>query len=257
MAYASQSGRARTSTTNPEAHAICDRCSFRYNFNDLSWQFEWRGSILQNVRILVCMRCLDVPQEQLRAITLPADPVPIINARVEIYSLDSLDYIGTGAPTTNPHTGISVPSQDVLGGATVDDVIIPQPLGPNLRPNAKGHLNPSSLGIDPNAQMTPVKDVQWAQRIPVTSIVSNGSPILTINCSAPHGLTTGAQIAMWGTTNPLAYGIFSITVSTATVFTCQANANVPSGNLIESSTIVQTTNAGLPWSVTQVPQTGL
>ena len=165
MAYASQSGRARTSTTNPEAHAICDRCGRRWNFNDLNWQYDWRGSTLQNLRILVCRPCTDDAQEQLRAITLPADPVPIINARPELYPQDSLDYIGTGSPTISPLTGISIPSQEVMGGATINDIIIPQPLGPNSRPNAKGHLIPSVLGVDPNAQMTPVKDVKWAQRI--------------------------------------------------------------------------------------------
>src|SRR4029077_5841619 len=100
MAYASQAGRAKTSSTNPEAHAICDRCGFRYNFNSLQWQFDWRGPTLQNLRILVCDICLDTPQDQLRAITLPADPVPIINARPELYPQDSTDYIGTGQTTT-------------------------------------------------------------------------------------------------------------------------------------------------------------
>ena len=210
---------------------------------------------LGNLRF--CYRCLDIPQEQLRSIILPQDPVPVVPAQPEMYADDSIDYIGAGVATISPRTGIPIPSTAILGGADTTQALTPPTVGPNLRPNSQGYLNPSSLGIDPNAQMTPVKDVQWAQRIPVTSIVSNGTPTLTINCSAPHGLTTGAQIAMWGTTNSLAYGIFSITVSTATVFTCQANANVPSGNLIESSTIIQTTNAGLPWSVTQVPQTGL
>ena len=40
MGYASQAGRARTDASNPQAHAICDRCGFRYNHVDLRWQFE-------------------------------------------------------------------------------------------------------------------------------------------------------------------------------------------------------------------------
>jgi len=257
MAYASQAGRARTNASSPEAHAICDRCGFRYNFNDLQWQYDWRGATLQNIRILVCDICNDTPQEQLRAITLPADPVPIINARPELYSQDSTDYIGTGPKTTAYPSGIPVLSQNVLGGATVNDTIIPQPIGPNLGPNPRGQLNPSVIGADPNAQMPVVKDVQWAKRIPVTSIVANGTPIVTVNCSVVHGLTTGMQIAIWGTTSSLVYGIFTVTVTTATVFTVQANANVVSGSVATPTTIVQAVNIGLPWSVTQVPQTGV
>ena len=203
MAYASQSGRARTSTTNPEAHAICDRCSFRYNFNDLSWQYEWRGSTLQNVRILVCMRCLDVPQEQLRAITLPADPVPIINARVEIYSLDSLDYIGTGSPTISPSTGIPIPSQNVLGGATVNDIIIPQPLGPNSRPNARGHLIPSVLGLDPNSMLL---------RGPLTGVLQRKIKMLYYIASSGQTLFLLSVPDMFGNTLTL-NGALQVSVS--------------------------------------------
>lgn len=38
-----------------------------------------------NIRILVCETCLDVPQNQLRNIIIPADPTPIMNARVQDY----------------------------------------------------------------------------------------------------------------------------------------------------------------------------
>ena len=81
MAYASRAGRARTRASAPQAHAICDRCGFRYNHVDLKFQFDWAGDQLQNFRILVCDRCLDTPQDQNRAIVVPADPVPILNPR--------------------------------------------------------------------------------------------------------------------------------------------------------------------------------
>ena len=41
-----------------------------------------------NKRILVCRRCLDRPQQQLRAIVIPADPVPIKNPRTEPFLAD-------------------------------------------------------------------------------------------------------------------------------------------------------------------------
>jgi len=113
MGYASRSGRARTSSTNPQAHAVCDRCSFRYNHVDLRWQFDWRGAMIQNTRLLVCNSCYDEPQPQLRAIIVPADPVPISNPRVELYMWDSIDRRQvSGYNTQDTQTGIPVPRGD-------------------------------------------------------------------------------------------------------------------------------------------------
>ncbi len=78
MAYASKSGRARTNPNSPRNFSVCMRCGLWYNFSDLTWQFDYRGGSLQNLRLLVCTRtCLDAPQAQLKSIVLPADPVPI------------------------------------------------------------------------------------------------------------------------------------------------------------------------------------
>lgn len=88
MGYASKAGRARTSVTRPQAQAVCDRCGIWYSHSDLRWQFDWAGTSLINKRILVCRRCLDKPQPQLRAIILPADPVPIANPRTEPFTED-------------------------------------------------------------------------------------------------------------------------------------------------------------------------
>lgn len=79
-------GRARVSTTNPQAFAVCDRCCRWWNRTDLTWQFDWAGAKLINKRILVCRTCLDVPQEQLRAIAIPPDPIPIRNPRPDLYA---------------------------------------------------------------------------------------------------------------------------------------------------------------------------
>jgi len=109
MAYASRAGRARTSSKNPQAHAICDRCGFRYNHVDLQWQFDWAGASLINKRILVCDTCNDVPQEQLRAIIVPADPVPILNPRIQDFVTAETNTRATsGQNTVDPRTGIPV-----------------------------------------------------------------------------------------------------------------------------------------------------
>lgn len=94
-------GHARISRTSPRAIAVCDRCGRLFNHSQLQWQYDWRGPRLQNLRILVCESCLDMPQEQLRTITLPADPQPIMNPRPEQYSLDDnpISSIGTSIGT--------------------------------------------------------------------------------------------------------------------------------------------------------------
>jgi len=89
MGYASRAGRAHTSISRPSAFAVCDRCGLWYNHKDLVWQFDWAGSSLVNKRILVCTRtCRDKPQNQLRAVIIPADPVPIQNPRTEPFTED-------------------------------------------------------------------------------------------------------------------------------------------------------------------------
>ena len=77
-----QSTHATVDPQHPDAFAYCDRCGFRYNISELVFQFDWRGSTLANLRILVCKRtCLDVPQEQWRTIIIGPDPVPIPDSR--------------------------------------------------------------------------------------------------------------------------------------------------------------------------------
>ena len=109
MAYASQSGRARTSASNPQAHAICDRCGFRYNLVNLKWQYDWRGATLMNIRLLVCNDCYDTPQEQLRAIIVPADPVPVANPRTQDFvTAETNNRFTSGQNTVDPTTNIPV-----------------------------------------------------------------------------------------------------------------------------------------------------
>lgn len=90
-------GRAKVSVTQPRAFGVCDRCSFLYNLDALQWQYQWVGTNLQNIRMLVCDSCYDTPQEQLKRILLPPDPVPVKNARPENYVSDSNPLSGIGA----------------------------------------------------------------------------------------------------------------------------------------------------------------
>lgn len=80
MSYYSH-GHIKVSRKDPHAAAQCDRCGFYYNHTALRWQYEWRGDSVKNIYWLVCKRCLDNPQPQLKTRRIPPDPVPIKNPR--------------------------------------------------------------------------------------------------------------------------------------------------------------------------------
>ena len=81
-------GRAQISARAPRALAVCQRCGFLYNHDNLQWQWDWlQGPRLFNLRLLVCKPCLDIPQESGRTIVLPPDPVAIYYALPENYAL--------------------------------------------------------------------------------------------------------------------------------------------------------------------------
>lgn len=244
MSYASRSGRAKTNASSPSAFAVCDRCGIWTNFKDLQWQFDWRGAALQNLRILCCRSCIDVPQEQLRAIIVPADPTPIINARVEAFLQDESNYRAVSLPlVTDPTTGIPVPSTTLL---LAED-------GQNLGTQGVG----PPLGLEQGAVMPLKGTVHYGVHLPVLSIMANGTTIITVTCSAPHGLVTNGQISAEGLSNAQADGFYSVTVTTATAFSYQTNKVVQSGSLLTSTSNIITVLVGLPLGYTQVPQTGI
>ena len=80
-------GHARVSASNPEAAAICDRCGRLFSRSDLMWQYQWAGAQLINLRILVDQSCLDIPQEQLRSIVIPPDPIPVRDPRPQNFAV--------------------------------------------------------------------------------------------------------------------------------------------------------------------------
>lgn len=144
MAYASQQGRARVSSRSPRAAGQCDRCGFLYSHSDLRWQFDYAGAGLINKRMLVCRRCEDMPQNQLRSFVIPADPMPIQNPRVPNYAeAASNTRVTSGQNTIDPTTGIPVQGGNVRITED-DDVRVTQQTG-----EPPGGLN-EQPGTDPN-----------------------------------------------------------------------------------------------------------
>lgn len=113
-------GHASISARNPRALATCDRCGAIYNHDALQWQYQWVGPRLQNLYRLVCKSCLDIPQEQLKLIVLPPDPVPIQNARPENYVSNNnpLSAIGANASPALWQFGSRI--GNLTGGGGVD-----------------------------------------------------------------------------------------------------------------------------------------
>lgn len=89
-------GHVHISRSKPQAQGVCDRCGRWFNHKDLMWQFDWVGARLQNLRILVCQPCRDKPQENIRTIVLPPDPMPIMNPRPESFPSDDNPISGIG-----------------------------------------------------------------------------------------------------------------------------------------------------------------
>lgn len=237
MAYASQSGRAKTNPRAPQAHAICDRCGWRYNRVDLAWQFDWAGASLINKRILVCDTCYDEPQQQLRAIVVPADPVPIENPRIEYYVDDETDYRFTsGQNSVDPITGLPV-----IGGnqriTQTNDTRVAQetgepPLGLNQLP-----------GTDPNA-------ITYRN---VIGAVNNGSGLIRLSMATTNGLITNQSVIVQTINGvPNANGTWAITVVSPTQIDLQGSTFT--GFYISGGYVIN--NPSLPYNFSQVPNTG-
>ena len=151
MAYASKQGRARVSASSPQAAAVCDRCGFVYQHSLLNWQFDYAGASLINKRLLVCRTCYDTPQEQLRAVVIPADPMPIINPRVQDFvTAETSTRFTSGQNTVDATTNIPVIGGDVRITQDDNDRVTQQtgePPGglneqPGTDPNAPGNNDP-------------------------------------------------------------------------------------------------------------------
>ena len=247
MAYASRSGRARVSPTNPQAFGVCDSCGMWYNRCDLRNQVEWRGASLLPLYLYKCNQCYDVPQEQLRAITIPADPIPIIQPRVEPFLADETTYMSLGNGTIDPTTGLPVPNTTTLETVA----------GGNMTTSAIG----APVGLLPGAIM-PQQTVagvptEFGAELPVVSVIGTGTNTITVNCSAditqpPYNLATNSQVSVEGLSNAQCNGFFSITLVTNTVFTYLVYGTV-NGGLQTPGTVMQTCLVGVPRGFQTIP----
>lgn len=123
MSYRSHS-RALVNPSRPAAFAICDRCGGLTNHRDLLPQYDYNAVGLYNTQLLVCERCLDVPQPQNLQPPLSADPLPVSDPRPENYDF----YNDNTLATTNDITFITEDDDIFLPDSSVtDDDVEPPP----------------------------------------------------------------------------------------------------------------------------------
>ena len=242
MGYASKSGRARTDARNPQAFGVCDRCAIWYNRVNLTWQYDWAGASLVNKRILVCRTCYDTPQNQLRAIIIPADPVPIVNPRVEPYQWDEIDRRQvSGYNTVNSQTGIPVQQGDTRV-TSIDDLATEDPRVTQQTGEAPYGTN-QLPGTDPNA-------VTYRT---VTGAVNNGSGLIQLTIATTNGMITGQRVTVQevgGVAN--SSGNWAITVISNTQIDLQSSTF--SGAYTSGGYVIN--NPSLPRGFTEIPRTG-
>lgn len=244
MSYASRVGRARVDPSSPSAISVCDRCGIWHNRIDLINQADWRGSTILPLYLFVCRQCLDVPQEQNRAIVLPADPVPIYQPRPEDFLAAESNYRAVSLPPQfDPITGIPIPSTTLL---LAED-------GQNMSTQVTG----PPVGLDQDAQMPLYENVHYGVQLPILSVSANGTVVVAVTCSSTHGLVDNSQISAENLSVAGANGFFSVTVTSATAFTYQVNKIISAGPLLQGPSRIVTVLVGLPLGFTQIPQTGI
>lgn len=242
MAYASQAGRARTSARSPQAHAICDRCGFRYNLVDLSWQFDWRGASLQNIKLLVCNGCNDDPQQQLRAIVIPADPMPVANPRTQDFvTAETNTRVTSGLNTVDPRTGLPIQGGNTrvtsLSNVATSNQRTTQQTG---EPPGGSNQSP---GTDPNA-------VTYRT---VTGAINNGSGLIRLTVATTNGMITGQYVTVQDVGGVSAANAnWTITVIDSTNVDLQGS--VFAGTYTSGGYLIN--NPSLPYNFTEVPKTG-
>lgn len=84
---------------------------------------------LQNLRLLVCRTCLDVPQPALKTIVIPPDPLPVYQPRPEQYSETVPNFVATEQP---PFGGSDITDESGDPLIWEIDTPLPDPNNPSL-----------------------------------------------------------------------------------------------------------------------------
>lgn len=153
-------GHARINPRHPRALGICQRCGFQYQRVELRNQTEYQGLDLQQTGTWVCPDCWDIPNENLKAIVLPPDPMPVYLPFPEPYSSE----VETPASTT-----LSADAVANAASIVVDDA--------------------SSFSADQQVSVTLDNGVYW-----MTTITGIAGSTIGIAPALPSTASTGQQV---------------------------------------------------------------
>jgi hypothetical protein len=111
-------------------------------------------------------------------------------------------------------------------------------------------------GLNQDAVMPLINKTAYAVKLPVVSVLANGTNIITVTCSTVHNLANNDQIAVEDLTVNMATGFYNVTVVNPTIFTYPVALPVAAGSLLTSRTNIITALVGTPLGYDQIPQTG-
>lgn len=122
-------GRARVSMRSPKAFGICDSCGFTFQLAELAPQPFYAGPRIQLKNFLKCKTCLDIPNPAVKSITIPPDPLPVLNPRPEQYAVTVPNFIST-------ESGVNITTEDGNNLIWEDQTTpLPDPNNPALYPS--------------------------------------------------------------------------------------------------------------------------
>lgn len=211
MSYASRSGRAVTSPTSPRAFGVCDRCGIWYNRDRLSNQMQWRGAQLGPTYLFVCPPCYDRPNENLRAIVLAPDPIPVYMPRTEPFLYDETtgqtqligQPVGLEQAAIMPlygttHYGVDIQPLSVISNGTQTVSVscsAPHGLSTDDQIAAEGLSDVSACGFF-SVSVTSATALAYVcySDIAAGSLLTSVSKIVTALVGLPLGATTIPQV---------------------------------------------------------------
>lgn len=173
---------------------------------------QWRGAQLAPTFLFVCNQCYDVPNENLRAIALSADPIPIYMPRTEPYFYD--ETTGTGQVIGQPvglelaavmplhgtkHYGVDIHPLSVISNGTQTVSVscsAPHGLSTNDQIAVEGLSNVSACGFF-SVTVTSATALAYVCYSPIAtgSLLTGASKMVTAIVGLPLGQTTIPQIA--------------------------------------------------------------
>lgn len=151
MAYRWHPKYAEVDADAPNMWVTCSRCNFIWNADKMQWQYDYRGtSTPVNTRVLVCPKCMDVPQPQLAPLVLPPDPPPTFNARPENYTLDETSWLATedgDTLATEAGNEFVTPIPNSADIARTSHLATMQRVGPGTAANATAYEMETELDV--------------------------------------------------------------------------------------------------------------